>query len=334
MGRACCAPIALDRSRVPSPGTGSGRGDSSSQFSWQLRSIDALAFVAARKQLVWTFHALWGVTGGCDHPKGCERFLLECGCCPQVGLWPIGSVDRTAEELKEKIQRLSEMSLNVVAPSRYVADTIRRSRVGRSWRVHFIANGIAAEDWKTIPFSARKIDLLVVNRDYRDVHKGFSMIREALFAVHRAKIMRVVFVGRNSRWALDQLPEFPYCEAVDYIADRARLIQYYLEAKLFLFASPGETFPCVILEAMAAGCCVVATPSGGVVEQIRDGETGFLATAVDGPSLAAALERALDMPCAWTDLGQRARQEVIDHFSEAVMIERYRQLYATVASQA
>jgi glycosyltransferase involved in cell wall biosynthesis len=112
------------------------------------------------------------------------------------------------------------------------------------------------------------------------------------------------------------------------------MIQLYLQAKLFLFASPAETFPCVILEAMAAGCCIVATPSGGVVEQIRDGETGFLASAVDGGSLASALERALQSGREWPDFGQRARTVVIDHFSESAMVERYRQLYATVAGQA
>lgn len=302
-------------------------------FHGNYASVDALAFIAARKRVIWTFHALWGVTGGCDHPKGCERFLHQCGCCPQLGLWPIGLVDRTADELMEKIRRLSGMSLDVVAPSQYVADTIRRSRVGRSWRIHYIPNGISTQNWKPIPFAARKIDLLVVNRDYCDPHKGFSMVRQALRSVPRAKTMHLVLIGRNSRWAREQLSEVLDCETFDFVADRARLIGFYLEAKLFLFASPGETFPCVILEAMAAGCCIVATPTGGVVEQIKDGETGLLAKSVDGTSLAAALERALDLREEWTDFGQRARREVIDRFSEVVMIERYRQLYETVANR-
>jgi len=303
-------------------------------FHGNYASVESLAFLAARKHVIWTFHGLWGVTGGCDHPRGCNRFLHQCGQCPQIGLWPIGSVDRTAESLQEKIQRLSSLSFNVVAPSRYVADTIRQSQVGTGWRVHHIPNGIAAKEWTPIPFSNRKIDLLVVNRDFLDPHKGFSMIRQALRAVSRTKQLRVTFVGRNSRWAADQLPELRCSEAVEYLTDRARMIQLYLHAKLFLFASPDETFPCVILEAMAAGCCIVATPSGGVVEQIRDGETGFLASAVDGGSLASALERALQSGREWPDFGQRARTVVIDHFSESAMVERYRQLYATVAGQA
>jgi glycosyltransferase involved in cell wall biosynthesis len=146
-------------------------------FHGNYASVESLAFVAARKHIVWTFHGLWGVTGGCDHPKGCNRFLHQCGQCPQVGLWPIGSADKTAESLQGKIQHLSRLSLDVVAPSRYVADAIRRSQVGSRWRVHHIPNGIAAEKWTPIPFSNRKIDVLVVNRDYCDPHKGFSTMR-------------------------------------------------------------------------------------------------------------------------------------------------------------
>jgi glycosyltransferase involved in cell wall biosynthesis len=47
--------------------------------------------------------------------------------------------------------------------------------------------------------------------------------------------------------------------------------------------------------ALASGLPIIATPVGGLTEQVRDGETGILARAADAPSLAEAIRRlALD----------------------------------------
>jgi len=57
----------LDRSRVPPPGRFVCDLIHLHNFHGRYASIESLAHVAKRKPLVWTFHALWGVTGGCDH---------------------------------------------------------------------------------------------------------------------------------------------------------------------------------------------------------------------------------------------------------------------------
>jgi glycosyltransferase involved in cell wall biosynthesis len=90
----------------------------------------------------------------------------------------------------------------------------------------------------------------------------------------------------------------------------------------------------VILEAMASGCCVVATPSGGIVEQITDGQTGFLASAVSGEALAEALARALQTRGELREFGVRARREVIAKFSEDRMIEEHQRLYESSSSSS
>src|SRR5205823_13845000 len=104
------------------------------------------------------------------------------------------------------------------------------------------------------------------------------------------------------------------------------------QSHIFLFASPAENFPCVILEAMASGCCVVATPSGGVVEQIEDGEDGFLAGEISGSALAAALDRALRSQDRISVIGQNARKKVIEKFNEDAMIDAHLRLYDSLIS--
>jgi len=298
-------------------------------FHGDYASIEALAELVRVKRVVWTFHGLWGVTGGCDHPRGCPGYLRECGHCPQLGLWPIGDVDRTTEELYRKIAALAGLTLNVIAPSRYFYEVIRSSQVGRGWKVHHIPNGINPNRFTSAQIKSHRIKILIVNRNFQDPHKGFNFVQEGLSLVESAEI-ELIFVGSNSGWAIAQLKKGYRTRDLGYIADRRRMAKLYGESHIFLFASPAENFPCVILEAMTSGCCVVATPSGGVVEQITDGENGFLAAEISGVALADALHRALRSRDEIFRIGENARQTVIEKFSEDAMIDGHMRLYASL----
>jgi len=56
-----------------------------------------------------------------------------------------------------------------------------------------------------------------------------------------------------------------------------RLVDYYRQCDLFVFASKTETQGLVVLEAMAAGLPVVAIPEMGVKDIVRDGENALCA---------------------------------------------------------
>lgn len=57
-----------------------------------------------------------------------------------------------------------------------------------------------------------------------------------------------------------------------------------------------EPFGCVVMEAMAVGTSVVGSRSGGIAEQIVDGNSGLLFTPGDAESLAGALDQLLSNP--------------------------------------
>jgi glycosyltransferase involved in cell wall biosynthesis len=301
-------------------------------FHGQYASVEALAELTSVKPVVWTFHGLWGITGGCDHPKECQGYLNQCGHCPQLGLWPIGEIDRTADELDRKICAISGLAINVIAPSRYFYNTILSSQVGKRWKVHHIPNGIDASSFAPAQAKSQRLKVLIVNRNFQDPHKGFRFVEEALNLLDSADV-ELTFAGLNSSWAIAQLKSKYETRDLGYISDRRTMSELYAESHLFLFASPAENFPCVILEAMASGCCVVATPSGGVIEQIMDAQTGFLATEISAKALAIALNRALEVPKEISKIGLNARRSVIEKFSEDAMIEAHVRLYDTLISR-
>jgi GT2 family glycosyltransferase/glycosyltransferase involved in cell wall biosynthesis len=71
---------------------------------------------------------------------------------------------------------------------------------------------------------------------------------------------------------------------------------YYAAADLFVCASRIESFPRVILEAMAAGLPIVTTPVFGIPEQVRENINGLFYQPGDSAALAEALSRLVRDP--------------------------------------
>lgn len=81
-------------------------------------------------------------------------------------------------------------------------------------------------------------------------------------------------------------------------------------------AAIDEHFGFVPVEAMAAGRPVVAVASGGPLETVRDGETGFLRPPTP-EAFADALATLLDDPARARTLGRAARRHAAAHFSRS-----------------
>lgn len=71
----------------------------------------------------------------------------------------------------------------------------------------------------------------------------------------------------------------------------ADLAAAYASADIFFMASRTETLGLVVLEAMAAGCAVVAANEGGIPDIVRDGVTGHLFKGGDIDAATAAVRR-------------------------------------------
>ncbi|HEV2165666.1 MAG TPA: glycosyltransferase family 4 protein [Thermoplasmata archaeon] len=74
---------------------------------------------------------------------------------------------------------------------------------------------------------------------------------------------------------------------------RAQVLREYGAADLFVLPSRFDSFPVVLLEAMAAGLPILATRVGGVPEVVSDGSNGLLVPAGDPVRLADAMEALL-----------------------------------------
>jgi glycosyltransferase involved in cell wall biosynthesis len=108
----------------------------------------------------------------------------------------------------------------------------------------------------------------------------------------------------------------------------------YGRAAVVVVASSAEGLPNVVLEAMAHGKTVVATPVGGIPTVIEDGKTGMLVPVRDAAALRAAIEKAIGDPELRQKLGQAARKRVDGYCSWNRVTDATLAVYAAAVPEA
>jgi glycosyltransferase involved in cell wall biosynthesis len=107
----------------------------------------------------------------------------------------------------------------------------------------------------------------------------------------------------------------------------------FASSDAFIFPSRTETLGLVLLEAMAAGCPVVAARSGGIPDIVTDGVNGYLFDPADEQGAIAATVRLLEQKQERETLRQNARAEA-ERWSWAAATRQLQNYYrAVVMSQ-
>ena len=115
-----------------------------------------------------------------------------------------------------------------------------------------------------------------------------------------------------------------FAQATDKVAEWLRRMD------IFVLPSRSEALSNSLMEAMACGCCSVASNVGGNPELIRDGENGLLFQAGNVPALTAALERVIDNEPLRKKLATTAPQSIREKFSIRSSADRMADIYSSL----
>lgn len=276
------------------------------------------------KPVVWTLHDMWPFCGA-------EHYAAGEG-------WKTGYLDgpRGERAVWRRKNRHWTRPINIVAPSRWLADRARESALMRDWPVTVIPNPLDLGRWRAVDrHLARMILGLAPDRKYllfgavggtADARKGADLLFAALnrLALTDDGIEALIFgEERPKEPANAGLPVHYMGKLTDEVALRLA----YSAADVFVLPSRLEAMGYTGMEAQACGRPVVAFDAGGPRDIVRHRETGYLATPFDTDDLAQGIAWCVEDPERWSKLSAASEAHVARNFAAPVVADQYRALY-------
>ncbi|MBO0349872.1 glycosyltransferase [Phormidium pseudopriestleyi FRX01] len=156
--------------------------------------------------------------------------------------------------------------------------------------------------------------------------KEIDRIKPVLAAIPNA---RLALVGDGpTRQQLEQHFAGTPTHFVGYLHGE-ELASAFASADAFIFPSRTETLGLVLLEAMAAGCPVVAAARGGILDIVTDGVNGYLFDPDEDNGAIAATQRLLANQIERQSLRQNARKEA-EQWGWQAATAQLRRYYQTI----
>jgi glycosyltransferase involved in cell wall biosynthesis len=292
-----------------------------------------------------TLHDAWLLSGHCAHSLGCERWKSGCGACPDLSLYPEIARDATAYNWKRKREIFRHSRLYVATSSRWLMAKVEQSILAPAVQeARVIPNGVDLRQFRPgdrrearaklgLPEDA--ILLLTTGTRVTDnVWKDYPTLKEA------ARIVGDTVSGRQVILLVlgDASPDEPAGAAQvqfrSHEDDLTTVARYYHAADVYVHAARADTFPLSVLEALACGTPTVATAVGGIVEQIVDGETGFLVAGEDPGSLAGRVIEILRNKILNDRLSVEATRVVRERFNLDFQVDSYLRWYSALTERA
>jgi glycosyltransferase involved in cell wall biosynthesis len=302
--------------------------------------IETLARLA--RPLVWTLHDLWPFTGGCHYPVSvdrdvfCDRYNQGCGKCPALG--STKQSDLSARTWQRKAQAWASLDLHLVAPSQWLAQIAQAHPILGRYPVHTIPLGLnldrfipqdrlRARQQLNLPPDTFLIGFGALG-GVEDDRKGFDLLRAALgfLAQREGRSIALVVLGANKAPADLPYPVYP----LGVIHGDEDLAMAYSALDVMVVPSRQETFGQMVSESLACGTPVVAFKAHAMPDLILHQQNGYLAQAFDVQDLAQGIHWIMASGERSAQLRQAARQRALQHFSETLQAERYRDLYRSI----
>jgi glycosyltransferase involved in cell wall biosynthesis len=225
----------------------------------------------------------------------------------ECDLWCPGEQVPIPGWMFDRMKRELERADVILCPSRFVRDSM-------------VANGLPAEKCFINPFGAdvgifqpRQIipatprficvGTICLRKGHQYLFRAFAEVKKQLPAAELICVGNVKTDFRKEwphwRGTFTHIPHLPHAEL-------AKLLQ---TCTAFVFPSQEEGFARAIVEAMAVGLPIIASPESGATTLVDDGVEGFIVRGNDPPAIAAAMLRVAQDPELCRRLGEAAHKK-------------------------
>jgi len=156
----------------------------------------------------------------------------------------------------------------------------------------------------------------------RDVVRIFARVLESV-----PSVLVMVGDGPDRVHAENEARSLGVDASVSFLGRLDSVAPLLAGADLFLLPSQNESFGLSALEALASGVPVIAANSGGIVEVIRNGETGVLCPVGDVEGMARSAIEILRDEARWKRMSAVAADDARARFGLDAIVGQYEQLY-------
>jgi glycosyltransferase involved in cell wall biosynthesis len=183
----------------------------------------------------------------------------------------------------------------------------------------------------TIPLSNRPLLIGYIGRF--SAEKGVQHFVQALPAILREHKEIKVLIGGDGELKENistSIKESGLTDRVELICwiSHNELPLYLNKLRLLVLPSYTEGLPNIMLEAMACGTPVLATPVGAIPDVIRDGRTGFIMKDNSPQYIAENVIRALECPDL-ARIAENGRNSVLDLYTFEKTVDRWKKILIT-----
>lgn len=295
-------------------------------------TLSTLSKMSELKPVLWTLHDMWAITPHCAHAFNgkVNAGFFECPSLDIYQSMPWHN-ERYLCAKKRKIYESAEFTL--VAPCLWLKNKIKQS-ILKDKPLRMIYNGVNTEIFKKTDKKAARENLglpqdkkiiLFVSPVGSNPQKGWEYVETVMERHKGNKDILFLCVGTGVKTPNQE--RLPYI-SVGFVDNKKKLADYYAAADVFLFTSKAETFPLVILEAMACGLPVVSFDVGGVKEAVLHKETGYIAKYLDTGDLANGIDYVFSLNSTeYENMSLSANERVLQNFTDTLMAKNYMALY-------
>jgi glycosyltransferase involved in cell wall biosynthesis len=159
----------------------------------------------------------------------------------------------------------------------------------------------------------------------------FVDMAAAVASTHPQARFLVVGDGHLRPKLEEQARTLGIADKVIFTGERKDVARLLAAMDIFVIPSLYEACQYSLLEAMAMGKPVVATPAGVAPDVVLDHETGLLVPLADSAAMASAVRELLDNETLAQRVGGNARELMARGFSVDAMVENISRVYAEAA---
>jgi len=254
-----------------------------------------------------------------------RRSVLYIGGNPREALFKVRSVFlKPLDFVSVLLWRISiHLATEVVAIS---PNPLRDFRVKK--KIHYAYVRLLDEKFGSIkPFEERRKIVGYVGR--LENEKGVRELVDAFPLVRQKVNVDFLVVGEGS--LLGQMrkvvSEKEILSNVTFTGWVSNVHDYLNKMKLLILPSKTEGFPSVVLEAMACGTPVLATPVGDVPSIVKDGFNGFLLESTSPVYISEKIVELLRKPKLLSQIAENASTWVKENFSLEQVISQWQKIF-------